>query len=308
MARREVQAFNSISFLNLLSAALKAVIFLFIIVPKGGGASASVNTVQAALRFDTLHRQVWGSIVDSLAKKKVGDTLLVIISDYGILEQMKECPDCPTCPPNRACPTCPPPCPADVKTPAAPIAVAATTPSVSPTILTPKPPSTTPSSSSNSSSSSNNSTTYRGVKPSISCKAAFEISWGSEMDNVDLFVYKGNQFVSGASSKRRNSQIGDWDSGRSKTKLFGNDFRTNQEAVRQFNKIIAGEYKIYAQFKEANPQQPKQSMSIAGLVYTRNEQGKEEGKEFSGTIPLSKGDKKLLATVVLKEDGSISIQ
>ena len=303
MARREVQSFN-LSFLDLLSGALGAVIFLFVIVPKGGGASASVNTVQAALRFDTLHRQVWGNIVDSLAKKKVGDTLLVIISDYGVLEQMKECPDCPTCPPNRPCPTCPPPCPSDEKPTVSPIAVAKTTPSVPmpmPT-TTPKPPTTMPSGGSSS------SITYRGVKPSISCKAAFEISWGSEMDNVDLFVYKGNQFVSGASSKRRNSQIGDWDSGRSKTKLFGNDFRTNQEAVRQFNKIIAGEYKIYAQFKEANPQQPKQSMSIAGLVYTRNEQGKEEGKEFSGTIPFSKGDKKLLATVVLKEDGSISIQ
>jgi hypothetical protein len=306
MARREVQAFNSISFLNLLSAALKAVIFLFIIVPKGGGASAPDNKVQAAMRFDTLHKQVWGSIVDSLTNKKVGDTLLVIISDYGVLEQMKKCPDCPTCPPNRPCPVCPncPPSPTASK-PSSSTAIVATNPSVQQSATT-QTATSKPTQTALNSSSTSTSATYRGVKPSNPCKAAFEISWANDEDNVDIFVYKGSQFVTAAPAKRRNSQIGEWDSGRSKTKLFGNDFRTNQEAVRQYSKVIAGEYKIYALFKETSPKQPKQSLTVTGLVYTKNEQGKEDGKEFSHTV--SKGDKKLLMTVNIKEDGTFTAQ
>lgn len=313
MARRQVAAFN-LSFLDLLSGALGAIIFLFVIVPKGGGASAPTKTIQATLQLDTLHRQVWGSIVDSLANKKIGDTLLVIVTDYGIMEQVKECPECPTCPPNRPCPACPQ-CP-----PASSPAAVASTPAQQVTpVVTSKPvpaatttaPVTKPVAANNSSSSN----AYRGLKPSNPCKVAFEISWDSADDNVDLFVYKGSQFVSGASGKRNNSQIGEWDSGRSKTKLFSNDFRTDQEAVRQFKKILPGEYRMYARFKETNPKQPRQSIQIKGLLYTKNEQGKEEGREFSTTIPLSRrspsdsiNDKKLVATVNLREDGTFSFQ
>ncbi len=303
MARREVAAFN-LSFLDLLSGALGAVIFLFVIVPKGGGASAPTKTIQATLQLDTLHGQVWGSVVDSLANKKIGDTLLVIITEYGVMEQIKECPDCPICPPNRPCPTCPQ-CP-PASTPAAVASVPAQQVATKPTPATATPAHEAKPVATNNSSNSSNA--YRGLKPSNPCKAAFEISWDNADDNVDLFVYKGSQFVSGASGKRNNSQIGEWDSGRSKTKLFSNDFRTDQEAVRQFKKIIPGEYRIYARFKETSPKQPRQSISIKGLVYTKNEQGKEEGREFATTIPLSINDKKLVATVNLKEDGTFSFQ
>jgi hypothetical protein len=144
------------------------------------------------------------------------------------------------------------------------------------------------------------------VHPTNPCKVAFEIKWGNQLDNVDLYVYKGNEFVCGRGGLRINKSIGEWDSGRSRNRLFGSDLRTNQEAVRQFNGISAGEYKLFAHFKETARLDSIQNVHLTGLIYTVNEGGEKQSKIFNAHIPLSKKDKLCLGTVQLNADGSFS--
>ena len=83
--------------------------------------------------------------------------------------------------------------------------------------------------------------------------------------------------------------------------VFGNDLRTNQEAVRQFDKIIPGEYKLYVQFKDSN--RNKTSVKVSGLIYTKAEDGQERGEAFTRTLRI--GDSRShIGTVILKADGS----
>jgi hypothetical protein len=73
MSRRKMQFFN-LSFLDLMTGALGAIIFLFIITPKGGESAAPVR--QAAIYVDTVQRKLYGDLPDSLLNKEAGDTLL----------------------------------------------------------------------------------------------------------------------------------------------------------------------------------------------------------------------------------------
>ena len=96
MARnREPQIFN-ISFLDVICGALGAVIFLFIAVPKGG--SSPAKRQQVTMSYDTLHKQLFATISDSLKNKRPGDTLLVVLADYKELPGLASCPACPECP------------------------------------------------------------------------------------------------------------------------------------------------------------------------------------------------------------------
>ena len=79
MSRRKAELFN-LSFLDLLTSALGAVIFLFIITPKGGAPAAKVQ--QAAVYIDTADMKVFGALHDSLRHKRVGDTLFAVLVDY----------------------------------------------------------------------------------------------------------------------------------------------------------------------------------------------------------------------------------
>ncbi|MEZ4955468.1 MAG: hypothetical protein R2825_18040 [Saprospiraceae bacterium] len=74
MARRSTEMFN-LSFLDLLSGALGAVIFLFIITPKGG--AYLTKHQQAVVYIDVAQPSVWRPPHDSLTHKGVRDTLLV---------------------------------------------------------------------------------------------------------------------------------------------------------------------------------------------------------------------------------------
>ena len=120
-------------------------------------------------------------------------------------------------------------------------------------------------------------------------------------DNVDLFVCKDGICVYGG--HKRDRAVGEWDSGKSRNRLFGNDLRTNQEAVRQFDKIQPGEYLLYAQFK--NSDKNHTSLNLTGLIYTKSPTGQERGTDFSKPLTPTK-DRVLLGKVVLKEDGNFS--
>ena len=277
MARnREPQIFN-ISFLDVICGALGAVIFLFIAVPKGG--SAPSNKQQLMMSYDTLHRQVFANIHDSLRNKRPGDTLLVVLADYKQLPGIEDCPVCEDCSQAQSASihSALPSKNVDVK-------IKDTT-AAKPQEQLPKP-------------DDPRTSKYQGDAPGVPCKVSFEINWTDIADNVDLFVCKENKCVSGGAREIRD--IGQWDSGKAKTKFFGSDLRTTQEAVRQFDKIIAGEYKLYARLKESSKNNA--SVYVRGLVYSRNDNGQEQGEPFSATLQLN-APRLLIGTVSLSENG-----
>jgi hypothetical protein len=281
MARnREPQIFN-ISFLDVICGALGAVIFLFIAVPKGG--SSPAKRQQVTMSYDTLHQQLFATISDSLKYKRPGDTLLVVLADYKELPGLADCPTCPDCPETVGLST------DKSYTPAINTSAATKTDSLKKATELPQPEDPKRSK-------------YLGDPPGVPCKVSFELNWADIGDNVDLFVCKGTKCVSGGAREIRD--IGQWDSGKAKTKFFGSDLRTTQEAVRQFDKIIPGEYKLYARLKESAKNNA--SVHVRGLVYSRNESGEEKGEPFSATLQLN-AERVLLGTVTMPENGDFRL-
>lgn len=317
MARRDVQLFN-LSTLDVLSGALGAVIFLFIIVPKGG-ASASRTTAQAALSYDIRHKQLWGDAADSLQNKKIGDTLLIVIKDLNEMPQAVPCPACPDCPStpgvvNGQKPPKPSGSTPFTPSPTTPTATTSTT--VTPSTPTPATPNNPPTYDPTTQQvipiglTAVEKKEYDALKqieilPNVPCMVAFDIFWKDQIDNVDIFVRKGD-YVSGKPSKRNNPTIGKWESGVSRTKLFEKvDLRTNMEGVRQKDKIIPGTYEIYGQFKATDPKNPKSSIQVEGLFYTNDLKGNQRGKRYQHTLQLApNGEPQKLATVTLRADGT----
>lgn len=272
--RKELEIFN-LSFLDVLSGALGAVIFLFIVVPKGDGEAPAAEP-QLSVMFDTVQGQFFGEIPDSLMGKEIGDSLLAVVFEYKRLPSIKDCP------PQRKCPECPP-CPPQRKPEKASAAkkeeaaVAKKEP-----VSTPKP------------------SRYRGTLPSVPCNFSIELRWEDKRDNVDLFVCKDGDCVFGG--RKHRSFIGYWDSGKSRTNIFGGDLRTSQEAVRQFDEIIPGEYTIFAQFKESA--EGRTEVDVQGMVYAKTDAHGEVGKDFSLTLPISERERTRIGKVVVSEDGS----
>jgi hypothetical protein len=284
MARnREPQIFN-ISFLDVICGALGAVIFLFIAVPKGGAPPGRSNQLNVSI--DTTHKQLFATLSDSLAAKRPGDTLLVVLTGYKPMPGIAECPDCPTCPEPQPV--------ADIESAKITEQKRESAQKDSAPVAASKPAETPPPPPDNFKRSK-----YEGDPPSVPCKVSIEINWADIGDNVDIFVCKGNKCVSGGAREIRD--IGQWDSGKAKTKFFGSDLRTTQEAVRQFDKIQPGEYKVYALFKESAKNNG--SVRIRGLVYSRNDQGEEKGEPFGATLQL-KAPRVLIGTVQMPEDGA----
>ncbi len=295
MTRRTKELF-SLSLLDLLTSALGAVIFLFIITPKGGESPAQVR--QASVFFDTTQMKIYGDLPDSLLNKNSGDTLLSILVAYKDLPVPKvekpqrkyaynEPRPKPTPQPKVEKPVNKPPATQPTPKPEPkPEPKPIPKPEPKPTPAPPKP------------------VTYRGDAPSVPCAVSFEINWQNKEDNVDLYVCRdNNDCVYGA--RKRDKDIGQWDSGKSRNRLFGNDLRTNQEAVRQFDNIIPGEYKIYAQFKDSN--RNVNAVKVNGLIYTKGKDGQERGESFSRTLQKSKS-RIHLGTVILKADGSYTFK
>lgn len=278
MTRRKMELFN-LSFLDLMTGALGAIIFLFIITPKGGQSAAQVR--QAAIYFDTVQMKLYGDLPDSLLNKEAGDTLFAVLLGHELLPKEKEkfprflATQKPKEPPKKKDPI-----KEEKKEPKK-----ETKPREEPKPDAPKSDPKPP--------------VYRGDAPSVPCRVSIEISWANKEDNIDLFVCKGNACVYGGD--KRDRMIGEWDSGKSRNRLFGNDLRTNQEAVRQFDKIIPGEYKVYGLFKEGPSQ--KKAITINGLIYTKDDLGQERGESFSQRINVGK-ERTLIGTLTIEENGS----
>ncbi len=283
MTRRKMQFFN-LSFLDLMTGALGAVIFLFIITPKGGESAAQVR--QAAVYFDTVQMKLYGDLHDSLFNKEPGDTIFAVLLGHELLPKEKEKEKFPrvlAAQKRKETPKKKDPVKKEKKE-----AKKETKPKEEYKPPVPKPDPKPP--------------VYRGDAPSVPCSVSIEINWPNKQDNIDLFVCKGNRCVYGA--EKRNRMIGEWDSGKSRNRLFGNDLRTNQEAVRQFDKIIPGEYKIYALFKESAKNES--SVVINGLIYTKNDLGEERGESFSKQLAISK-KRTLIGTLIIEENGKYQL-
>lgn len=268
MKNRNVEFFN-LSFLDLLSGALAAIIFLFIIVPKG---NVTVAETPLPVSYDTLQMKFFGEIPDTLMSMREGDTLLAIITGYDNAPNIASPKPIPTPTPKPK-----PKKPEETKQETQ----AAKTPVVKPAEL-------------------------KGSKPDVPCMLSIEMKWDNKVDNVDMYVCKDNDCVFGG--RRYRSFIGFWDSGKSKSRLFGADLRTNQEAVRQFDAIIPGEYMIYAQYKDSD--EPKSNLPIQLQVYTKNEEGVERGEvhHFTLNINPTPNNKTSIARAIIGPDGEIEFR
>lgn len=302
MSRRNMQLF-SLSMLDLLTGALGAIIFLFIITPKGGE-SAPIKQ-QAIVYFDTLQMKLHGILPDSLLAKTPGDTLLVLMTDYKNLPKQEH-------PPKKVLASKTPPSALPQRTNRAPKTQSSNKSTSPQKTKTQAPKKTSSTATTNKNKTPQKSTTkpkeanpqkesakFKGTLPSVPAAVSFEINWANKSENIDLVVCKNGSCVYGG--RKRDKAIGQWDSGKSRNRIFGNDLRTNQEAVRQFEKIIPGDYQIYAQFKES--EKGNQSVTIKGLVYTKNEKSVERGENFTRKITRS-STKVLIGLVQLKADGS----
>lgn len=319
--RRENSPFN-LSLLDLLTAALGAVIFLFVITPKGG-AGATVRQ-QASIFFDTSTMQIFGSLPDSLLGKTAGDTLFALLVDYRTDTRTQEAKiraaaaerearqalasaEQASLEKNRTAAAL---AEATRKSTAAPPPGKPTSAVVNPT--KPASPSNSPPSGSPTPEPSPNPTAkpeskpdepYRGTLPSVPARVSFELKWADKADNVDLYVCQGNNCVYG--NRKKDNTIGAWDSGKSRNRIFGNDLRTNQEAVRQFDGINPGTYTLYASFKES--ENNASTVNVETLIYTKDDKGKPRGKTFSTKLPLGE-DRVRLTTVTIEADGSFTLR
>jgi hypothetical protein len=346
MSRRKTEAMN-LSFLDVLTSGLGAIIFLFIIIPKGDESTTYAPVeVQAELFMDSTSGSIWGMPDRPQKVYKKGDTLTIVLSDFKTLDTIlnkennniegtinqqllatienmsREAAARKSNPMNNSL----------LNTPSVNVQIYDKRNSLDDSNYTNR-PYIRPKTMINQPIVYSNVSPKRDVlldsnhflaqkerkngtlpeaknviRPAHPCKVAFEIKWQNITDNVDLYVYKGSQFVCGKGGLRANKNIGEWDSGKSRNRFFGNDLRTNQEAVRQFAGIISGEYKLFAQFKETLKPDSTQTINLTGLVYTNNEKGDEKSKVFNASIPLSKKEKVCIGTVVLNADGTINFK
>lgn len=103
--RRSYQMFT-LSFLDILSGALGAILFMFIIVDKGSpNIEVSKQAPIVYLKLDTLQGKLHGleKYLDTLSLE-VGTVVQVVVSEVAPL------PENPPCPEPKPCPSCPPPC------------------------------------------------------------------------------------------------------------------------------------------------------------------------------------------------------
>lgn len=283
MSRRNIQLF-SLSFLDLVTGALGAVIFLFVITPKAEFPGSPAPRV--AMFLDTVNMEFYGSFPDSLKNNHIGDTLIAIVANFDhrkkprqelvkdpVREQVKPVfqEPAPKQEPKKETPVTP-------QTDPNPVPVIKEEPKQK---ETPPPP------------------IYKGDAPSVPCKVSLEVNWPDIGDNVDFFVCKSGDCVYGGDKKSKD--IGEWDSGKSRNRLFGNDLRTNQEAVRQFDRVIPGNYELFAQFKESKG--GRKSIQIKGLIYTKGTGNQERGEAFSKNLTISK-DRVPIGKLKLNPDGS----
>ncbi len=292
--RREIEMFN-LSFLDILTGALGAILFLFIIVPKGGG-KGPASKPELALTLDTIQNKYFGDLPDSLRHSASGDTLLSVVVQFGKMPSIVDCPE-------------PKPCPKLPDITKMKRYIARLERDLARYKINESPITRRNRLRKKETSIANKvpkpllASQYKGDLPNVPCKFSVEIKWNDIADNVDLFLCKEGHCVYGG--RKRLKTVGYWDSGKSRSSIFGGDLRTTQEAVRQFDAIIPGQYTVYAQYKSASGE-PKNSIVIRGLVYTHTKANGEKGESFTNILPFNKRERTKIGEIQLNEDGSFT--
>ncbi len=274
MKRKEAELF-SLSFLDLLFGALGAVIFLYIIVPKGGAPPDPKKVIPMSI--DSNRSKFFGDFQNYTQNMSTGDTFLMVVTGYGQFPSKKDCP------PPIKCPPCPEPeVKPQPKTPDAPVSEK--------TNLDESPLST--------------------VEPSVNipnapvfiCKFAVELHWLNKQNNVDLRLCKDNQCVSG--QKKNNSKIGRWDSGvvtnTFKDMITKKDLRSTMEAIRQKDNVIPGIYEIQAKFKESSIGE----YSVETSLFIYSERNGNPQREMDSKILNISNEFRTIGRVELMADGT----
>jgi len=318
MKRKDVEMFN-LSFLDILASALAAVLFLFIVVPKGGGEAPAVSP-QLSVKFDTTQMTFFGELPDSMLRHEIGDSLLTLIIDYDEMPSIKDCPKavpCPKCPDTKKLHRTI----ASMQKALAERDIYIDKLEKQTKVKSKRPerfvkPKETPKETPKAkevqktlvsqkvkTETDRTVPKYKGDMPSVPCKFSVEVKWENKTDNIDLFLCKDGSCVFGG--KKRNANIGFWDSGKSKTSIFGGDLRSTQEAIRQFDEVLEGKYEIYIQYKAAKDS-PQPSVPVSGLIYTKTNENGEIGKTFSADIPFDKNQRTMIGTVNVTPDGKFT--
>jgi hypothetical protein len=267
--RKEIELF-SIAFLDVLFGALGAIIFLFIIVPKGGKSPDPEEYIVASI--DAKSQKVFGGYDDYSKEIQLGDTLRILVASYGNF------PIRVPCPPQTPCP--------EVQ--------------IQPEVTTVV----------NQNSNATSSAKGKEFRPSVPAKFSIEMHWEEESDNVDLFVCKGNLCVFGAKRNLPSIGTWDSGVQINTFKDFWRikNLRTNMEAVRQVQELVPGVYKVYGQFKSTDSN--KKTIDVSSIVYSeKSGEPQVEFLEFGLSLNpgTSESARKLLMTIQLDSDGSFSI-
>lgn len=136
--------------------------------------------------------------------------------------------------------------------------------------------------------------------PGINFQIEFDESKG---DNVDIYVEKNGKWVFG--NKRNDDAIGRWDN---EKRGFLNPGKTGIERVRQLGNPLPGTYKIYAHFRVEKATAPSRKVALF-----LSSQKVAQSRRFEFLVPQSKNNPKsgggmLLKTVIVKEDGTLTIR
>ncbi len=262
--------------MDVLFGALGAIIFLFIVVPKGGAPPDEKKVVP--VNIDEKSGKLFGDYLAVFEDLQVGDSLLVLATGKATFPSRKDCPPpvvCPECPECPECPKCP----------------------------------ETKVENGNFKEPPVQSKPDLVYRPSVPSKFSIEIHWKETKNNVDLYVCKNGKCVFGKDSNRRNKDIGAWSSGKEMNTLGQyfkkSNLRTTMEAVRQIDELLPGSYSIQAVFKES--EMNESGVEVTCLVYSeRNNNPQVE--TFTRTISLNPGQKIQLGTVDVLPDGNFTLR
>lgn len=273
--KRAAVSFISLSFVDILFAALGAIIFLFIIVPKGGKSPDPQKVV--ALSLDYNQSMVFGDFSETHPDLDIGDTIKALAVTKKAFPVVKDCPpkkDCPECPPPIECPPCD--CP-EVEE-----------------------------------ETDQNNDVVQGLNFGFPVKFGVIADWESINDNVDLYLCKGGTCVYGRPGSQTNDQIGVWTNATKKpgffSKLIGGERGnpSSSEIVYQENKIIPGEYEVLGKFKRTQVE-GKMNVAVEFTIYSENNSRGKSGKVITKTLTLGGGEERV-ASISLNSDGTFSVR
>lgn len=273
MSRRKLQLFDSLSFLDIVFSALGAVLFLFIVVDKGGTTEinlAEEEMVKIYMDLDTTSYRFHGNLPDSIKNKldtlRAGTPVMLVLNGKRPLPGVKipECV-CPECiypgkgKPQPSQPSPQPPQPPSEK----PRPIACDDAACQKTIV--------------------NNNNYSGDPIEIPYSIGFAIVDNTNFTNdIDIKVCRDGAC---APNGRNNSNAGmRWVDMREKGQgLFGSKkARTGGEMILVEESIIPGDYTISAKFDLSKGAAPASTQITATVATKQNNNIRE--KRFTASL------------------------